>query len=350
MGGYKKIKKRIVKDSAFWYKETIETNGGHLMINQKQEQPVFLEPVMKQMVWGGNRLHEIFGYTIPGDDTGECWAISAHPNGDCVIKNGVHQGERLSELWEQNRDFFGGITGDRFPLLAKIIDARDDLSIQVHPDDSYALVNENGSYGKTECWYILDAPVGAKLIIGHSAGSKEELAELISEEKWDTLLTSIEVKKGDFIQIDPGTVHAITAGILILEIQQNSDITYRLYDYDRLSDGIKRPLHIDKSLDVIHVPATDPETMVRHCADLEPDRMHLLVESAYYKVWKCNIVHGMEIKAEEPFYIVNVVEGDGLFNSEPIKKGDHFIIPENYGMIKFIGKMELVLSTVSDKK
>ena len=343
-------KKRIVKDSAFWYKETIETNGGNLMINQKQESPIFLEPVMKQMVWGGNRLREVFGYTIPGEDTGECWAVSAHPNGDCVIKNGVYKGKKLSEVWEQNRNLFGGVQGDRFPLLAKIIDAKDDLSIQVHPDDAYALVHENGSFGKTECWYVLDAPVGAKIVIGHSAQSKKELSDMIMEEKWDQLLTSMEVKKGDFIQIDPGTVHAITAGILILEIQQNSDITYRLYDYDRLSDGAKRPLHIEKSLDVIQVPAKDTKELIRHCADLESDRQNLLVESPYYKVWKCNVENNLEIKPEEPFYIVNVVEGDGLFNQEIIKKGDHFIIPANYETIKFVGKMELILSTVSDKK
>lgn len=117
---------------------------------------IFLKPVFKEMIWGGNKLKSEFGYDIPGDKTGECWAIAAHDNGDCVVDGGNYDGMRLSNLWNNHRELFGNIVGDRFPLLIKIIDANDDLSIQVHPDDEYAKINENGSLGKTECWYILD--------------------------------------------------------------------------------------------------------------------------------------------------------------------------------------------------
>ena len=119
---------------------------------------LFLEPVFKQMIWGGSRLKEQFGYDIPGEDTGECWAISAHPNGDCAVREGIYRGKTLSQLWASHPELFGNPQSDRFPLLIKIIDARDDLSIQVHPDDCYAREHENGSLGKTECWYILDCP------------------------------------------------------------------------------------------------------------------------------------------------------------------------------------------------
>jgi len=180
--------KRIVKDSAFWYQKVIETNGAILSINTKQRPILFLEPVFKEMIWGGNRLRSLFGYDIPGEDTGECWAIGAHQNGDCVVKEGIFKGKTLSRLWKEDPYLFGNEEGDRFPLLIKIIDAKDNLSIQVHPDDAYAQVHENGSLGKTECWYILDCPEGAELVVGHNAKTKEELTEMISEGKWDEFI------------------------------------------------------------------------------------------------------------------------------------------------------------------
>ena len=189
---------------------------------------VFLKPVFKEMIWGGNRLKTDFLYDIPGDKTGECWAVSAHKNGDCLVESGSFAGSTLSQLWQSHRELFGNVTGDVFPLLIKIIDAKADLSIQVHPDDEYARVNENGSLGKTECWYILDCDEDAKIVIGHHAKSKTLLTEMIHKNEWDNLIRVLPIKKGDFFQIEPGTVHAIKAGTLILETQQNSDITYRL--------------------------------------------------------------------------------------------------------------------------
>ena len=129
---------------------------------------LFLKPIFKEAVWGGNRLKDQFGYEIPSDHTGECWAISAHENGDCEVAEGEYKGQRLSVLWAEHPELFGnedGCLGDRFPLLIKIIDAKDDLSIQVHPDDAYAAANENGSLGKTECWYILDCEPDTSIVI-----------------------------------------------------------------------------------------------------------------------------------------------------------------------------------------
>ena len=140
---------------------------------------LLLEPVFKQMIWGGSRLKDDFGYDIPGDNTGECWAISAHPHGDCTLKNTEYKGKTLSWLWENHRELFGNVQGDRFPLLIKIIDAKADLSIQVHPDDAYAAEHENGSLGKMECWYILDAKEGGTIVIGHNAKNHEEVEEMI---------------------------------------------------------------------------------------------------------------------------------------------------------------------------
>ena len=175
-------------------------------MSQKAKELLFLDPVCTHNIWGGTRLREEFGCAEAGDDLGECWGISAHPNGDGTIKNGVFAGQKLSKVWEEHPEVFGNFNSARFPLMTKIIDAREDLSIQVHPDDDYARVHENGSLGKTECWYILDAPEGSTLVFGHHAQSKEELSAMIHEGRWSDFIREIPVKKGDFIQIDPGTV------------------------------------------------------------------------------------------------------------------------------------------------
>lgn len=307
---------------------------------------VFLKPVLKEMIWGGDRLGSDFGYDIPGDRTGECWGISAHPNGDDEIKSESYAGMTLSKLWEKEPQLFGNTGGDRFPLLIKIIDAKDNLSIQVHPDDSYAAQNENGSLGKTECWYIIDCPEDAKLVVGHNAATKQELTDMIQNGRWDEFIRYIPIKKGDFIQIDPGTVHAITSGCLILETQQNSDITYRVYDYDRLTDGKPRELHVDKSIDVITTPAKSTEDSVMDTQLLEAGEWNKLIECRYYKVYKLVLDGSLTFEAKEPFMNVSVIDGRGKIDGIDIKKGDHFIIPSGYGSATIEGNMEIIASTV----
>lgn len=337
--------KRIVKDSAYWYQKIIETNGAELTINKKQRPILFLEPVFKQMIWGGNRLETEFSYDIPGDDTGECWAISAHPNGDCVVREGIYRGKSLSQLWKEQPELFGNPSADRFPLLTKIIDAKADLSIQVHPDDAYAKEHENGSYGKTECWYVLDCPEDAALVVGHNAGSKEELEGMIRQGRWNEFIREIPVKKGDFIQINPGTVHAIKGGLMILETQQNSDITYRVYDYDRLTDGKPRQLHVEQSIDVITVPAPLAQDSVKHAAVLEENVMNELISCDYYTVCKLDVTQPVFVEQDKPFMCMSVIEGEGLVNGQMIKKGDHFILPAGIGQVHLRGNMQIIVST-----
>lgn len=341
-----KTQKRIVKDSAFWYQKIIESNGRELTVNKKTRPILFLNPVFKEMLWGGNQLAEKFGYEIPSDRTGECWAVSAHPNGDCTVREGEYAGRKLSELFKEEPELFGNLPLDRFPLLIKIIDAKADLSIQVHPDDAYAKVHENGSLGKTECWYILDCPEDATLVVGHNAGSREELKEMIDQKRWSELIREVPVKKGDFIQINPGTVHAIKGGLMILETQQNSDITYRVYDYDRLSDGKPRELHVQQSIDVITVPAPSAEDSVSHAADLPANTMNELIACDYYKVYKLTVTEPVSFEQEHPFLIMSVIEGEGLVNGQMIRKGDHFILPSGFGKVDLQGDMTLIASSV----
>ena len=308
---------------------------------------IFLNPVFKQMLWGGNQLRSSFGYDIPGEDTGECWAVSAHPNGDCTVKEGIYEGMTLSQLWVKHPELFGSPKTDRFPLLVKIIDARDDLSIQVHPDDTYAGEHENGSLGKTECWYILNCPEGATLVAGHNAGTRQELAEMIHQGRWSELIREIPVKKGDFIQINPGTVHAIKSGMMILETQQNSDITYRVYDYDRLTDGKPRQLHVEQSIDVITVPALSAKDSVKEAAYLPENTMNELISCDYYRVWKLEVAGGFSFEQEYPFLIMSVTDGEGTVNGKDVKKGDHFILPQGFGKVDLQGKMQLIASTAN---
>ena len=341
--------KRIAKDSAYWYQKTMESNGGNLTMNQGKKPILFFNPVLKETVWGGQRLGKEWGYEVQGDSTGECWGISANPNGDCTVREGEYTGKTLSQLWKEEPQLFGNPKGDRFPLLTKVIDAKDDLSIQVHPDDAYAMKNENGSLGKTECWYVLDCPENATLVVGHNAKTGEELRQMIAEGRWNELIREVPVKKGDFIQIEPGTVHAIKGGILLLETQQNSDITYRVYDYDRLQNGKLRELHIDKSIDVITVPAKDASDCIKDTNGLPDNSMNKLISCHYYQVWKLNVTKPYVLEAQDSYLLASVVSGEGLINGQMIQKGDHFILPAGYGQASLQGEMELILSAPADK-
>ncbi|HBL2888767.1 TPA: class I mannose-6-phosphate isomerase, partial [Enterococcus faecium] len=227
------------------------------------QEPMFLKPVFQEKIWGGSRLRSVFGFDIPNDKIGEDWAISAHPHGVSVVENGEFKGKRLDELWSEHKELFGHPSEPVFPLLIKILDAEDDLSVQVHPDDAYGMKHE-GELGKTECWYIIDAEPGAEIIYGHHAKTREELAEMIKDGRWDGLLKKVPVKKGDFFYVPSGTIHAIGKGIMILETQQSSDTTYRVYDYDRKdAQGQTRELHIQQSIDVTTVPAKTPELQIK---------------------------------------------------------------------------------------
>lgn len=310
-----------------------------------KRQILFMEPVFKEMIWGGERLREEFHYNTPSDRTGECWAISAHQNGDCIIKSGSFTGQHLSTLWRVHKELFGNSKGESFPLLIKIIDAKEDLSIQVHPDDEYAKEKENGSLGKTECWYILDCNQEGSIVIGHNARNKEELRQMIHQNKWSQLIHTVKIRKGDFFQINPGTVHAIKAGTLILETQQSSDITYRLYDYDRLSDGKPRELHIEKSIDVIGCPQ-EVVIPVKNVMESEDTIIEELVHCEFYTVKKYTIKSRFQLQQNKAFMLVSIVEGKGTVDNYPVQKGDHFILPYQYGECIFCGSLEAIISYI----
>jgi len=307
---------------------------------------LWLQPVYKEMIWGGRKLKDIYNYPIPSDKTGECWAMSAHPNGDCTVLEGEFSGRTLSSLWKEHRELFGNIDGDQFPLLVKIIDAREDLSVQVHPDDSYAMKHEN-SLGKTECWYVLDADEGTQMVMGHHAKTREEFVKAIENSDYDNLLHSFPIKEGDFFYIPAGTLHAICSGSFIYEAQQSSDITYRVYDYHRKdTQGKERELHVQQSIDVTTIPFKPSTSDSQVINKIDNGEVKRLVSSPYFTLDKYELTAANTIINDKPFQMVSVIKGIGCIDGKKVKAGDHCIICSDKREVLFDGKMTVMICTV----
>ena len=305
-----------------------------------------MKPVFKEMIGGGHTLRDVYGYDIPSDHTGECWALSAHKNGDCTIDGGEFEGKTLSWLFDNHRELFGNIEGDQFPLLVKIIDAKNDLSVQVHPDDAYAKANED-SLGKTECWYVLQAEEGTKMVMGHHAETKEDFVKAIEEDDYDHLLNSFQIKEGDFFYIPSGTLHAICSGSLIYEAQQSSDITYRVYDYHRKdADGKERELHVKQSIDVTTVPSDNSGKQTFEKTALSNGEKTRYVESEFFKVDKYQMNGENVVVNDAPFQMVSILDGEGTMDGAEIRKGEHFIICSDQKETCFCGNMEIMITTL----
>lgn len=313
-------------------------------------EPIFLKPAFQERIWGGKKLNTDFNYDIPFEQTGEAWVISAHPNGPSVIENGPLSEKTLLDAWREHSELFNKKENDdeAYPLLVKILDAADDLSVQVHPDDQFAREVEGVPYGKTECWYVLNAKDDAELILGHHANTYEELESMIDGGDWDQLLRRVKVTSGDFVYVPSGTIHAIGKGILILEIQQSSDITYRVYDYDRTDDeGNKRELHLDRAKQVTTVPHEDAvvEQKERMIGDL---RVKELIREKYFSVhhWELNGKASLEM--EQDFLQVVTVEGRADLTVDgktfAVEKGDSFILPHGMNSFEISGEAEFVVS------
>ncbi|CAM4069410.1 mannose-6-phosphate isomerase [Streptococcus penaeicida] len=309
-------------------------------------EPFFLESCMHDKIWGGTKLRDIFNYEIPTETTGEYWAISAHPNGVSTISNGQFAGQKLDRVYAENPAYFGNPKEKVFPLLTKILDANDWLSVQVHPDDAYGMEHE-GELGKTECWYIISAEPGSEIIYGHNAQSKEELKALIEAGDWDNLLTKVPVEAGDFFFVPSGTMHAIGKGIMILETQQSSDTTYRVYDFDRKdADGNLRDLHLKQSVDVLNLG--EPENSVPATIVVDHLVSSCLVSNPFFTVYKWVTDGLIDMKQTAPYLLVSVLEGQGRLavgsEAYEIKKGMHFILPNDVKVWTFEGQLEMIVS------
>ena len=306
---------------------------------------IFTKPIFHEKIWGGRRLDTVFHYDIPEGAIGECWAISAHPAGDCEVVSGPFAGSSLSQLWDEHHELFGHAEGDRFPLLIKILDADGDLSIQVHPDDEYARVHERGSLGKCECWYVLDCDEDATIIVGQKAKDREEFAKLVEEGRWSDLVNEVPIHKGDFFQIDPGTIHAIKAGTTILETQQSSDVTYRVYDYDRVqADGSLRELHLEPAIETLHYDKSEMVNSAKPTTvELPGMKRTTLVSNDSFTVEKLEVTGPAELEAG-PYELVTVARGAGRANGEDITVGDQFLLPRGESL-SLDGDVTLFMTT-----
>lgn len=315
--------------------------------------PLKLQPSFKDYLWGGVRLREDFKKETNIFPVAESWELSSHRDGLSIITNGKFQGKNFKEYL----NILGaGVIGSKntkadFPLLIKFIDAKENLSLQVHPDDDYAKKHE-ASKGKTEMWYIVDATEDAKLIYGLKEEiTKEEFESRINNNTILEVCNEVKVKKGDVFYIEAGTLHAIGAGCLIAEIQQNSNCTYRVYDYDRVGkDGKKRELHIAKALDVTNLKPIVKDTNKGYTMDFFADyKVDNLVHSPLFNVDKFTLMGEVKLLADEKsFHSILALEGemDIIFEEEKIqvKKGDSIFVPANMGEYILKGKGEFLFT------
>ncbi len=314
--------------------------------------PMKLIPATVEAVWGGTRLMDgKWNKKGVGANIAESWELACHEKGESMIVNGEFSSRKLSGVLLDNPDFLGkkGKEFSFFPILVKLIDSKDNLSIQVHPNDEYAMRVE-GEYGKTEMWYIVDAKKGGGVYCGFKEPiSKEQLAKALAEGKITDYLNFIEIKKGDCLFIPAGTVHAICGGILLCEVQQNSSITYRLYDYDRVDGNCnKRQLHIDKAIEV-----TDTSKVVKANENSENiDENTLMLASCKYFTASeitCNEEYTFEVD-EDSFVSLTVVDGSGAIMANgsciTLDLGNTVFLPAGLGKVDIYGNLKAISARV----
>jgi mannose-6-phosphate isomerase len=319
--------------------------------------PLKFKPLYKDYVWGGRNL-EALGKLLPPDGVvAESWEVACHTNGSSIIANGEYEGITLSELIKQmGRKLIGESLPERaverFPLLLKFIDAESDLSVQVHPDDEFAYANENGEYGKNEMWYIISAKPGAKLICDVLQGTTpESFAAAVKENSITSCLKTIEVSQGDIINIPTGTVHSIGKGIILAEIQQNSDISYRIYDYGRSN----RKLHIDKALQVINFDSASRKDKYSGLELAISDRSKKKIAAA--NKYFCTEIYSVdgtvgEMADGSKFFIYMLISGEGSVawdqSEMPVKSGETVMIPAALGKYTLTGQFTALKVYIPD--
>ncbi|HEY8422614.1 MAG TPA: type I phosphomannose isomerase catalytic subunit [Thermoclostridium sp.] len=317
--------------------------------------PLKFQPVYKDYIWGGRNLTKL-GKQIPDGKVAESWELACHNDGMSIVANGAYKGRTLQSMIEEfGEKLIGDLAGKNtgFPLLIKLIDANDKLSVQVHPDDEFAGIHE-GDNGKNEMWYILDAKPDARLIYGLKPGvTKTEFENAVRENKIGDCLNYINVKAGDFINIPAGLVHAIGDGIVLAEVQQNSNVTYRVYDYNRKgADGNYRPLHIEKAMQVIDFnasvkyPYLGLEYETSNNASLK-----VLVANRYFCVELYQITGILQQNTDyRQFHAYICIDGEGLINHDSesinIHKGETVLIPACIGKYSISGELKLLKTYV----
>lgn len=321
--------------------------------------PFLLRPAGKAYLWGGRRLKDDYGKELDMAPLAETWECSTHPDGPSTVGSGKFMGQTLVEVLREHPEFLGShpAPGGGLPVLIKFIDAKKDLSIQVHPDDEYAMIHEHGQRGKSEMWYVLDADPGATLFYGlHRKTDRDTLRQSIAEGTIEKHLQRVAIKKNDLFYVKAGTIHAIGAGALLAEVQQSSDLTYRLYDYDRTdANGLKRELHVEKALEVANLNGgAAPHQPLRVLSYQKGCAKELLCRCKYFEV------HRMLINTENcrmlvpyqadstSFRVLLCIEGCGNLMTEgggeslQIFKGDCIFFPADSVTARLHGRAQFL--------
>lgn len=314
-----------------------------------------LSPTIKDYIWGGTRLSREFEMVSFTDRQAEAWVLSCHGDGECTIENTDFKGRTLSDVLSNEGKGYLGSNCDKyenFPILIKLIDAKDNLSVQVHPDDEYALRVE-GEYGKTEAWYIMDCDDDAEIIYGFKSDiTKEEFRKSIEDNTLTDYVNRVKVKKGDIFFIQAGTLHAICKGILLAEVQQNSNTTYRVYDYGRLQNGKPRELHVEKALDVTSTKALDASGKpMGETVEKDGYKETLLTKCDIFSMKRLDIEEKAEVIADEKSFVSLVaLEGNGVVMHEDtcvtLYKGESLFIPASFGKVEILGSVTVLESRV----
>ena len=319
--------------------------------------PFLLKPPIKDYIWGGTRLRDEYGKESELDRLAESWELSCHKDGGSIIDSGEFAGMPLTDFIKEHPDALGSNCSrfEYFPVLIKLIDAKDNLSVQVHPDDAYAKRVE-GEYGKTEMWYIVDCDEGAQLIYGFKDKiSREDFRRAVEENTLLDCVNSVPVKKGDVFFIESGTLHAIGRGILIAEIQQNSNTTYRVYDYGRVgADGKPRQLHVDKALEVtsLEPPAAEVKNFA---ADTSVSSQEYIAGCRYFSVDKLECRGEAKVEVpERSFLHLLVISGEGTAefagSSIALRKGTSVFVPAGTEAFNIKGNSSMIVTTIPDNK
>ena len=336
-----------------------------------KNKPFLLSPAGMDYLWGGNRLNTDFHKNIDMTPLAETWECSTHPDGVSTVASGEHLGQTLDVVLAKHPEYLGSHPvsvmnainsegsqdGDHpltLPVLVKFIDARQNLSVQVHPDDDYARIHENGSPGKTEMWYVLDAAPGAQLVYGFNRDMDEKLLRHSLEQgSIEKYLQKVSVQKDDVFYIESGTVHAIGAGVLLAEVQENSNLTYRLYDYDRVDRyGNKRTLHIGKAMEVLNYKSRENPRQPMRVLRYQPGcASELLCRCKYFQVERMLINTAQAHAApecsttEHSFQVLLCLEGSGeiVYTEKlPFKKGSCIFVPADSVPLQLYGKAQLL--------
>ncbi len=297
-------------------------------------QIIFLKPYFNEKIWGGTKLAS-FGYSLPSKHIGEAWVVSGYKNKSSIILNGKYKGKNLYFLYHKHPELFNNPSTDEYPLMVKLLDCNDKLSVQVHPKDRYAKKHYN-EFGKNECWYFLGAKRNANIIYGHTAKSKKQLTNLVKQGNWKKLLKNKKVEKDGFVYVPTGTIHGLNSGLLVYELQQSSDITFRLYDYERQKLDPSRKLHINESLDNIDVPFKTPK--------FKCDK-DTIIKTKAFVLKKINNINKKTYSYKKAKWLqLTVIGGKGTINEVPIKKGDSFLLVGKQEKFTLQGKIQILLS------